>query len=224
MTEKSASDSADRLKNVAFERQIENPRFIKPLRMLFERKGLKLQWELAFEGDSASTVIYHVERKQLLFVRQFRPAVFARAVMRLQENRDKQLEEVDFEKYPLSHGTTLELCGGLMDKPGLSPKELAIEECYEELGFRPKAENVEFIQALTSVGSSGAIQHLFYATVNEADRINQNSGNEDEGEFIEPVYLDIDKLDQAMNGSEIVPPIFSFGLCWFINNKKHLYT
>jgi hypothetical protein len=36
--------------------------------------------------------------------------------------------------------------------------------------------------------------------------------------------LDIDKLEQAMDGSEIVPPIFSFGLSWFINNKQKLYA
>jgi 8-oxo-dGTP pyrophosphatase MutT (NUDIX family) len=69
--------------------------------------------------------------------------------MRLPENQGRKLDEVDFSKYPLSLGTTLELCGGLMDKPNLTPKEIAIEEAYEELGFRPKPENLEFIQDLT---------------------------------------------------------------------------
>jgi 8-oxo-dGTP pyrophosphatase MutT (NUDIX family) len=69
--------------------------------------------------------------------------------MRLPENKGKKLSEVDFEKYPLNIGMTIEPCGGLMDKPGLGPKEVIIEEIYEELGFRAKPENLEFIQTFT---------------------------------------------------------------------------
>jgi 8-oxo-dGTP pyrophosphatase MutT (NUDIX family) len=76
-------------------------------------------------------------------------AVFVRVVMRLPENQDKKPEEISFDKYPLSLGTTLELCGGLLDKPSLTPKEVAVEEIYEELGFRVKPENLAFIQELT---------------------------------------------------------------------------
>lgn len=36
-----------------------------------------------------------------------------------------------------------------MDKPNLSPKEVAIEEVYEELGYRVDPGNIEFIQTVT---------------------------------------------------------------------------
>lgn len=72
------------------------------------------------------------------------------------------------------------------------------------------------------VGCSGAEQHLFFATVAEADHLTNNSGNEHEGEIIEAVYLDIDKLDEVLHGSEAVPPIFSFGICWFLKYRSNI--
>lgn len=109
--------------------------------------------------------------------------------MRLPENKGKAMSEIDYEKYPLTHGMTLELCGGLMDKPNLSEKEIAIEEIYEELGFRPSADKLEYIQPLTSVGCTGAIQHLFFATISESDRLSTGGGNTHEGEIIEEVIM-----------------------------------
>ena len=58
-------------------------------------------------------------------------AVFVRRLMRLPENQGKEPTELDVAKYPLELGVTIELCGGLCDKPGLSPHEIIKEEIYE---------------------------------------------------------------------------------------------
>lgn len=113
-------------------------------------------WEMAFEGDSASVLIYHVERKQLLCVRQFRPAVFARKLMRFEENQGKKRSEIDFANYPLTHGMTLELCGGLMvnlfiiilimilivcrTNQAWTQKKLQLRKCMKNLVFVQKQE------------------------------------------------------------------------------------
>jgi len=69
-----------------------------------------------------------LERKELLLVKQFRPrkflkffllfftflAVFIHAVREKPENVEKSLNEIEWSKYPIELGETLELCAGLI--------------------------------------------------------------------------------------------------------------
>jgi 8-oxo-dGTP pyrophosphatase MutT (NUDIX family) len=56
-------------------------------------------------------------------------------VKRLEENKDKQLDEIKWDNYPISMGETTELCAGMMDKFGLSPAETVRMEIIEECGY-----------------------------------------------------------------------------------------
>lgn len=47
-----------------------------------------------------------------------------------------QTGEFDLQAAPTSLGYTIELCAGLLDKPGLSAAQTAVEEVIEECGYR----------------------------------------------------------------------------------------
>src|SRR4051812_9950502 len=72
---------------------------------------------MAFEHDNVAVVIYHTGRKQLLLVKQFRPPVFIHAVRTKPENTGRALDTIEWAKYPVELGETLELCAGLMVSP-----------------------------------------------------------------------------------------------------------
>lgn len=51
---------------------------------------------------------------------------------------------IDTEKYPAKLGFTLELCAGIVDKK-ISLAEIAVEEIFEECGYRVEPEKLERI-------------------------------------------------------------------------------
>lgn len=61
-------------------------------------------------------------------------AVFVVAISRLPENKDKNLNEIDWSRYDPEMGYTLELCAGIIDKE-LPVKDIAKEEVLEECGY-----------------------------------------------------------------------------------------
>lgn len=69
--------------------------------------------------DSIAVVLYHVDMKSMLVVRQFRPALYA-SLMRAASKDGKSIE------VPLAEGFTCELCAGIVDK------EKALEEIVKE--------------------------------------------------------------------------------------------
>ncbi|KAI6241531.1 hypothetical protein M3Y99_00312200 [Aphelenchoides fujianensis] len=197
-----------------------------------KNKNVKLTWELAFEKDSTSAVIYHSTKKQLLFVKQFRPSVWIRSLWRLPENAGKQLSELKVGHEKLDVGYAIELCAGILDKglrvplqltvriiqPGLSPKEVMREEIMEECGYKIDLDQLE------DVNASAAVQHVFYATITEENRIEGGGGgNAEEGEIIEKVFMDIHNLEETALNLANAPAIFHWAVLWFIANKRKLY-
>lgn len=69
--------------------------------------------------DSIAVVLYHVDMKSMLLVRQFRPALYA-SLMRAAAKDGRAVD------VPLAKGFTCELCAGLVDK------EKAVEEIVKE--------------------------------------------------------------------------------------------
>ena len=127
-------------------------------------------------------------------VRQFRPPVYA-------HNGD---------------GMTVELCAGLLDKEGLSPEEIAIEEIEEECGYRVPKEALRKITSFyTSVGHSGSRQILYYAEVTEAMRVGPGGGVAGE-EQIEVLEYSVEEADELMIDDRIArTPGLLYALCWW---------
>lgn len=74
--------------------------------------------------DSIAVVLYHVDMKSMLLVRQFRPALYA-TLMRAAAKEGKSID------VPLAQGFTCELCAGLVDKEK-PMEEIVREEILEE--------------------------------------------------------------------------------------------
>lgn len=112
--------------------------YVKPFRFYYIQNGKEKNWDLMKVHDSVSIILYNTTRQKLIFVKQFRPAVFHGIVTTDGGN----ISNVDLEKYPPSLGVTMELCAGIVDKEK-SWKEIAKEEILEECGYEVPVERVE---------------------------------------------------------------------------------
>ncbi|CEF62403.1 Uridine diphosphate glucose pyrophosphatase [Strongyloides ratti] len=213
------------IRNVEFE-PLNNSKYLTPIRMKFEArlkendKVRKIVWDVASEHDSVATLLYNRDHDTLLFVKQFRASVFFGAVRRQKENIEKTIESIDFTKYPPNMGYSLELCAGLIDKPGVSVIQHAQEEILEECGYKVPLEEIKFLKRFTTgIGFSGAQQHLFYAVVDDKMIVHEGGGNEEEGENIETVSMTIKEVKDLMNQDELCsPPGFLYVVQHFLDN------
>ncbi|WP_442862225.1 NUDIX domain-containing protein [Campylobacter sp. RM9333] len=150
--------------------------FIKPLRASFVINEHKVDWDFIKSFDSVSIMLYHESKDSFIFVKQFRAPLY------YYENCK------DYES-----GFSVELCSGIIDK-NKSLEEIALDECIEELGFKPK-KLVYINKFYTGFGSGVNTQHLFFARVSDDDIVGVGGGV-DNGEFIKSVYVKINEYDE----------------------------
>lgn len=188
----SSLDSISHISDISFCECVDSP-YIKPRRMIYKENGVRRTWDFIESLDSVAVLLYHQQKDSLLFVKQFRPAVF-----------------VSQQK-----GYTYELCAGLVDKEGKTLEQIACEEVYEECGYH--IQNLQKITEFgTSVGNSGAKQTLFYATITEDNKISQGGGID--GEVIETIFIKIKDLEKFLFNENIIKtPGLGFGIMWFLN-------
>lgn len=177
-------------------RKCEDSKYIQVCEMSYIENGIKKRWEIVKSADSVSILLNNIESKNLIIVRQFRPAVFLR-------NND---------------GYMFELCAGLVDKEGKSLEQIAREEVMEECGYEAKSLK-KIGEFYSSVGTSGSKQSIFYAEVLDNNKKTSGGGIDDEFiEIIEVPQKDALKFLQTPN----ITPSLGFAFLWFINNFKDL--
>jgi UDP-sugar diphosphatase len=142
-------------------------------------------------------LLYHKSKNAFVLVKQFRPPVFVK-------NGD---------------GFTYELCAGILDKDISSAKTVQ-EEIFEETGYEVKVEDIEKVtEFYTSVGSAGAKQELFYAEIDDENKVHNGGGVDVED--IEVVYLDVGKLDEFIfDTTKVKTPGLMFAFKWCESFKK----
>uniref|UniRef100_A0A7E4V1Z4 Uridine diphosphate glucose pyrophosphatase NUDT14 n=1 Tax=Panagrellus redivivus TaxID=6233 RepID=A0A7E4V1Z4_PANRE len=211
----------EKIQNIRFDDTLLSSPYMKPIRLHFERRGMKLNWDIALEHDSVACILYHRERNALLFVRQFRPPVFVRKVRRLPENIGKGVHDIQWQEYPISLGETLELCAGLMDKQALNPLQTMAEEIAEECGYKVPEDQITLIKKfIPSVSISGAQQYMYYAEIDDTMKISEGGGNSHEGEFIEKVFMTLAEAKAYIDQEAVAsPPGFLFAVKWFLSQK-----
>lgn len=195
-------------------------KYVRPMRMHFNLNGKDRTWDCMKAHDSVSSVIYNKSRDCLIFVKQFRPAVY---LAELTSTSD--LDNFDVKKLPKptknSTGYTMELCAGLADKQGKTPQEVMQEEIEEETGYKVPLESVKFVSSFR--GSTGLSEmSLFYCEVTDDQRINQGGGVDDEAiEVLELSVAEARKFlycpDEEAPFSR--PPAMLFGTCWFLTEQ-----
>ena len=171
--------------------ELKNPKFIKPVRIVYEQNGKIKSWEAVKAYDSVAVLLYHPKKEAFVLVKQFRAAL------------------------AMQHGFaySYELCAGIVDKDK-SLEEIAKEEVIEETGY--EAKNLQKITTFfTSVGFAGSRQTLFYAEVDE--KVGKGGGIEDEE--IEVVYLPINEAREFMfDESRAKTPGLLFAFCWWFEH------
>jgi len=174
-----------------------NPKFIKPMLIEYEQKGVKKLWEAVESHDAVSILLWHKQKNAFILVKQLRPAVFNA------NPRD---------------GYMYELCAGIVDKE-LSLKEIAQEEILEECGYDIPLDSISKISSFyTSVGMSGAAQTLYYAQVEEHMYVNAGGGLNDEE--IEVIYLSVTETKKFMfDESFQKTPGMMMAFYWWFENK-----
>ncbi|XP_077522223.1 uridine diphosphate glucose pyrophosphatase NUDT14-like isoform X1 [Amblyomma americanum] len=120
--------------------ELKNSAYIKPKRLFFKQNGKERICEFMESHDSVSAVIHNTTRDVLVFVKQFRPAVYC---SQIPAHELASSSPIDTRKYPGNLGVTLELCAGIMDNKKLTPVETMREEILEECGYNVPLANIQ---------------------------------------------------------------------------------
>lgn len=127
----------------------------------------RLQRETVDHGDGAAILLYHLQQRTVVLVRQLRYACVINGL-------DELLVEVP---------------AGLLD--AASPEDCIRAEAEQEVGFHVRQPRRVF-DAFMSPGSLTERVHCFVAEYDPADRIGHGGGLEHEGEDIEVLELPFD--------------------------------
>jgi len=193
--------------------------YIRPFRFFFKQNGIERQWDLMCCHDAVMTLLYHKERRALVFVKQFRPPVYLSRIPSNEKNGD--YNSIDWSKYSSSLGYTLELCAGIVDK-NKSLAEIAQEEVVEECGYSIPLSKMERITSYRfGVGESGGLATMFYAEIDDSMKVSEGGGNVDESEQIELEYIPVEDAKRRILYDENLqrPSGVLFGVMWFFENK-----
>lgn len=169
-------------------------KYIQIKQMSYIENGIQKTWDIVSSHDSVSILIYNKDNNSIVLVKQFRPAVFLR-------NND---------------GYMYELCAGLVDKENKTIEQIAIEEIYEECGYKV-SELSKIAEFYSSVGTSGSKQSVFYVEVSNNDKVSIGGGIDNE--YIEIVEIPIKNMRDILQKPNITPSV-GFSFMWFILNKN----
>ena len=177
---------------------LEDPSYIKPMKIDYTYKGKKKIWEAVLSHDSVSIILYNKDRDAFIIVKQMRIPVL---------NSNK------------TNGEMYELCAGLVDKD--KPKvQIAKEEVFEECGYDIDVNSIKKVTSFyTSVGISGAKQTLYYAECDDSMIVNDGGGLIEED--IEVLYIPLkDAKDFMFDKNYQKTPGLMMGFYWFFDNIK----
>ncbi|CAG4930673.1 unnamed protein product [Parnassius apollo] len=189
--------------------------YVKPFRFNYTQNGKQKSWDLLEVHDSVAIVVFNITRKVMVFVKQFRPAIYYNCI----SPEDRKSTTIDTSKYPASLGIALEMCAGIIDKDK-SVEHIAQEEVLEECGYSVPLSGLHRITSYRSgVGVQGALQTFFYCEVTDAMKTEQGGGVDDE--LIEVVEKTIPEIEEMVNSPGPIPspPSCLFALMWFLYNK-----
>ncbi|XP_040069558.1 uridine diphosphate glucose pyrophosphatase NUDT14 isoform X4 [Ixodes scapularis] len=210
----------DHIENVRLV-ECKNSQYVKPTRMLFKQNGHERAWDLMKTHDSVAAVLHNTSRNVLLFVRQFRPAVY---YGRIPAEEIAKGGPIDTTKYPGSLGLTLELCAGIVDKSSMSREETMQQEILEECGYNVPLSGIHKVTSFRAgVGVLGARQDLFFAEVTDDMRQTAGGGCDAEGEMINVVELTLPEARKMLTDETIMrPSALLFGVTWFLEMRPKL--
>ncbi|MEK6829887.1 MAG: NUDIX hydrolase [Nanoarchaeota archaeon] len=147
--------------------------------------------------DAVAVVVYNADEDTVVLVKQHR--------------------------YPTHRKVTddiFEIVAGKMDK-GEDPKQTAIREVEEEIGYKIKEENLLYKSSFfASPGYSSEIIHLFVARVTNSDKVTDGGGVAGEHENIEIHHIPAPRFFEMFAEGEIVDAksIIGANALWHLRN------
>ncbi|KAH8310328.1 hypothetical protein KR044_000776 [Drosophila immigrans] len=195
----------------------ENSKWVAPLRMHYIENGMEKKRDIMKIFDGLMVVLFNTSRQKLIYVRQFRPAVYHGIITG--NSLVMPQGEIDLDEFPPEIAVTLEPCAGMVDKEK-SLQEIGSEEILEECGYEVPAENLQLIyQYRSGVGASSCDQSLFYCEVCDEQKVGEGGGVGDE--HIEVVELSIDEAKEYVETGASVScgPSTLLSMMWFLTNK-----
>ncbi|XP_060645752.1 uridine diphosphate glucose pyrophosphatase NUDT14-like [Drosophila nasuta] len=192
-------------------------KWVAPLQMHYIENGMKKDRDIVKIFNGVMVVLFNVSRQKLIYVRQFRPAVYHGLITGNSFEMPKGC--IDLVKYPPEIAVTLEPCAGVAEI-NKSPQESARVEVLEECGYDVPTESLQLIyQYRSGVGASSAAQTLFYCEVCDEQKVNAGGGVHDE--VIEVVDLSIEEAKEYVKTGATVSggPSTLLATLWFLSNK-----
>lgn len=184
-----------------------------PCTMEYTQNGKRKQGHIFAERDSVIIIVYNVTRDVLVFVKQFRAALYIHDVPKIDTNGI-----IDVENYTANNAITIELCAGLVDKK-LPIEKIAQEEMLEECGYAVPLNCLEKVCTFPNGGdTSGARQTMFYCEVTDDMKVSDGGGVDDE--IIEVVEMKVNEVLEYISKDNVKSPVnVLFGIYWFLMNK-----
>lgn len=168
--------------------------------------------------NSVSAVIHNTTRDVLIFVRQFRPAVY---YSQIPAHELASGTPIDTCKYPGNLGVTLELCAGIIDNRKLTPVETMREEILEECGYNVPLASIQRVTSSRAGVIEGAMDELFFVEVTDDMKKTAGGGLEEQGEMIDVVELTRAEAKKVLFDDRIMKPaVLLFGVTWFLEVKS----
>lgn len=135
--------------------------------------------EIYDSGDGVSALLYNIEKKTVILIRQFRLAAFVNG-------------------HPT--GMILETCAGMLDD--LDPETAIKKEILEETGFEIK-ELIPLQYVYATPGAHMEKVMLYLAEYNEYMKVSKGGGVSAEHEDIEVLEFSFEKIKEMLLNKEI---------------------
>ncbi|KAH8420889.1 hypothetical protein KR222_008305, partial [Zaprionus bogoriensis] len=196
-------------------------KWMSPLQIHYIENGMQKSRDIMKMFDAVVVILYNVSKKKLVYVRQFRPAVYHRLVT----GPSSEIPQgcIDLKQFPSNLAITLELAGGLVDN-GKSAVETASNEVFEECGYKIPEDRIELVYTYKSgIGPACSVHTMFYCEVCDDEKIAEGGGVHDES--IQVVELSVpDSRNLVRQGAAInTGPETVLGIQWFLSNKIERY-
>jgi ADP-ribose pyrophosphatase len=167
------------------------------------RHNMVEQTRLVFErGDAVAVLLLNLDTKSVVLVKQFKlPALIGR-------RRDDA---------STTDGWIIETVGGMIDS-GETPEAAVIRETMEETGYRIRHPRL-IARFLSSPGGTSERIFLYFAEVEESDKLGKGGGLDDEN--IELVSMSLEELFGQLASGSIDDPKLIIAAHWL---KEHIGT
>jgi len=150
-------------------------------------------------GDSVGAIIYNTTNQTFIFVRQFRYPIFT---------KDQEF------------AWSLEIVAGVIDE-NLSPEDAMMKEIREETGYQVNQLKPLFSFYPTPGGSNEKV-FLYFACVNQEDRIDDGGGLIEEGENIQLLEIPVKTTFDMLKTGEFYDAKTIIALQWLKTRQRLL--